>query len=222
VSPIAGTVVDVQLAAGDQVGAASSTARVRIAGDGGVEATTTVSVDHLADVAVGQRAVVVPDGSDEHLPASVVSVGTVPVSTGSTSYRVVLALADPEARGLGDGATATATITTAATASALAVPTSAVATTGTRHTLTVLDGDTPRTVQVGVGAVGATWTQITSGLDAGERVVLADLDAALPGSATASSSTTGAGSFAERAALRAAGVGGPPGGFGGRVATGGR
>jgi hypothetical protein len=37
---------------------------------------------------------------------------------------------------------------------------------------------------VQVGVVGDTWTEITSGLTAGEIVVLAQLDAPLPGSAT--------------------------------------
>ena len=50
--------------------------------------------------------------------------------------------------------------------------------------MSVLDGGRPKTVPVGVGAIGSTWTQITSGLRAGQTVVLADMHAALPGSAT--------------------------------------
>ena len=50
------------------------------------------------------------------------------------------------------------------------------------------------------GAVGETWTQITDGLDVGQTVVLADLDAPLPTSATDTQSTGGFGG---------------PGGFGG-------
>jgi HlyD family secretion protein len=56
-----------------------------------------------------------------------------------------------------------------------------------RHSVTVLDGDTSKAVNVEVGAVGSTWTAITSGLSGGETVVVADLDEPLPSSATSSS-----------------------------------
>lgn len=48
--------------------------------------------------------------------------------------------------------------------------------------------DRAETVTVGVGVIGSTWTEITSGLEAGQVVVIADLDEVLPGSATATSS----------------------------------
>jgi hypothetical protein len=53
---------------------------------------------------------------------------------------------------------------------------------------------------VPAGAGGATWTEITDGLDLGQTVALADLDAPLPSSATDTQDTGG---FA-------------PGGFGGQ------
>ena len=55
--------------------------------------------------------------------------------------------------------------------------------------------------------VGAEWTEITGGLEEGRRVVLADLDEALPGAATDTSDPAGAsptGGFPG---------GGPPAGF---------
>ena len=54
VSPIAGTVIAVNLAPGDEVDAASATANIIISGRGGYEATVNVSVDDLADLEVGQ------------------------------------------------------------------------------------------------------------------------------------------------------------------------
>jgi hypothetical protein len=66
-----------------------------------------------------------------------------------------------------------------------------VTTTAGIHTVTVLEGDKTRTVVVQVGVVGDTWTQITGGLQAGEQVVLADVNAPLPSSATDTSSRTG-------------------------------
>jgi multidrug efflux pump subunit AcrA (membrane-fusion protein) len=61
------------------------------------------------------------------------------------------------------------------------VPTSAVTEVGAgRATVDVLDRGRPITTVVTVGIVGGSRTSIVSGLEAGQRVVLADLDAALP------------------------------------------
>ena len=48
----------------------------------------------------------------------------------------------------------------------------------------MLDGAITRVVTVQVGVVGATWTQITNGLQAGDQVVLATVSEPLPSSAT--------------------------------------
>ena len=70
------------------------------------------------------------------------------------------------------------------------MPTSAVHADNGQHSVTVLDGTTTRDVDVEIGAIGAAWTEITVGLDAGSVVVLADLDEPLPGTATDSSGST--------------------------------
>jgi hypothetical protein len=100
---------------------------------------------------------------------------------------------------------------------ALAVPTSAVITAGTRHFVRVLAGGSPTETAVSVGVVGDQWTEITSGLHQGQQVVLADVSAALPNSATASTNGTnttspfgGLGGFGR---LGGAGTGGGAGGF---------
>jgi hypothetical protein len=96
---------------------------------------------------------------------------------------VTITLDDPHPT-VGIGSTGSATIVTASVVSAVAVPTSAVTTSGDAHTVTLFDGATTSTATVQVGAVGATWTQITGGLTPGQRVVLADDDQPLPSSAT--------------------------------------
>ena len=104
-----------------------------------------------------------------------------------------------------DGAVASVALVTSSAQGVLAVPTSAVHTNGNRHTVEVLDKGKLTEVTVGVGTVGDTWTQVTSGLTAGQLVVLADLSEALPGSATDGSTTNirnGNGGFS--------GNGGPP------------
>jgi HlyD family secretion protein len=213
VSPIVGTVVSVGLAAGDEVEAASATQAIVVVGDGGFEVTTEVSVTDLPDLAVGQAASVVPDGVDEAIDGEVVAIGVAP-SSGSTTYPVTIALTGDTGE-LGNGATASVAIETASVADALAVPTSAVTVDGDTTTVTrLVDGDT-EVVEIEIGAIGSTWTEVTEGLDAGDEVVLADLDAPLPGSATDSSSSgsTG-GSFVPGGGFPGGGIGGggPPSG----------
>ncbi len=191
VSPIAGTVQAVNLAVGDTVTAGSTTSNIVVVGPGGYEVTTTVSVDKVTSVKVGQPATFLPDGSKRPLAGKVSSISIAPdaSATTSTSYRVVVGLTDPDAS-LNNGSTGSLAIVTKSSRSALAVPTSAVTTVGTRHLVNVLKGNTPERTLVQVGVVGDTWTEITNGVKPGQRVVLANLAAPLPGSATDTSGST--------------------------------
>jgi hypothetical protein len=194
---------------GDDVAAASGDDVILVAGAGGYEITAMVSVADLPDLEVGQAATVLPDGgdSDSVLDGEVVAIGIAATgSGGTTTYPVTIALTEPAADGLRNGGIASVTVTTASASTALAVPTSAVTVAGDSTTVTVYDGTATDEVEVQIGAVGATWTEITDGVEEGQRVVLADLDAPLPGSATDGTNTT---------TLQGgppAGVGGSPGG----------
>ena len=201
VSPIAGTVVAVGFAAGDAVDAASDTQHVIVQGTDGYEVVTTVGVDDVSTVRVGQPAVVVPDGSagsaTTTLDGTVVAISPTPdPDSSTTSFRVTIGLSDP-GRELGNGSTGTVTITTDGATAVLAVPTSAVTTDGDRSTVKVFDGSGTDEVSVQVGAVGEQWTQITGGVEEGQQVVLADVDAALPSAATASSADGSSGGAGE-------------------------
>ena len=205
-SPIDGTVVAVNVAAGDTVDAASSTANIVVQGAGGYEVATTVSVDRVGEVAVGQDASLVPDGAHKAISGKVAYVSVVPTtsssssdnqSSGTPTYLVVVGLHQSDAN-LKNGSTGTVSIVTGSATAALAVPTSAVTTFGNRHTVQVLESGNPRRVTVTVGAVGDTWTEIKSGLTAGQQVVLADVSASLPSSATQSTTQNGAGNFPGR------------------------
>jgi len=93
-------------------------------------------------------------------------------------------------------------------AGVLTVPSSAVHPLGTESFVYVLKGGQEVEQTVGVGAVGTTLTQITSGLKSGQQVVLANLS--IPLSTGTSSSGGLGGGFT---GLGGAGLGG--GGFGG-------
>lgn len=185
VSPIAGTVVAVDMTTGDEVDAASSTANIVISGRGGYEATVSVSVDDLADLEVGQPATVRPDATGDELDGEVVAIG---VAANAGSFPVTIGLTG-DTNDLGNGSTASVGVITSAADDVLAVPTSAVTMNGDIATVEVPGGEGTETVTVEIGAMGARLTEITSGLDDGQEVVLADLDEPLPGSATDTSGT---------------------------------
>jgi HlyD family secretion protein len=201
VSPIDGTVAAVNLKTGDQVSAASSTANIVVVGPGGYEVTTTVPVADIGKVKPGNAATVLPDGSSTAVDGKVVSIAVMPTTSGTTTtYAVVIGLTGSPS-GLRNGAAAAVTITLSHVADALTVPTSAVRTAGggALHVVTVLAAGKTSLVPIGVGAVGADLTEVTSGLQDGQAVVLADLHQAVPSNTNAN--------------IR--GLGGGGGGFGG-------
>jgi macrolide-specific efflux system membrane fusion protein len=104
---------------------------------------------------------------------------------------------------LRDGASSSVTVTTASASDVLAVPTSAVTTDaqGESTVKLVKDGkSTSRTVQIGIK--GDTYTEITSGLSAGDEVEL--------GATSTSSSDSDRGDFRVGAGPGPAGAGGAP------------
>ena len=208
-TPIAGKVVAVNMTVGETVSAAS-TQNIIVQGAGGLEATTTVGVDDISKVKVGQRAYVTPDGTSKRLEGSVATISAAPISSGSTDYRVTIALTDPEVP-VNNGSTGTVTIVTERSKLGLAVPSSAISAIGSQHFVTVVDGGSTRRVAVEVGVVGREWTSIASGLTAGQEVVLADLGQALPSSATESSGNNNGGfTIPGGGRLPTFGVGGGP------------
>ena len=137
-SPIDGHVVAVDLAAGDAVTVGSTTATIVVVGDGGDEVTTTVAVADLPKVEVGQQADVVIDGSSTALDGTVVAIGVAATSTtGATTYPVSISL--PAGTEVLDGSVASVAVVTSSAKDALAVPNSAVHTTGSSHTVDVLE-----------------------------------------------------------------------------------
>jgi HlyD family secretion protein len=190
-SPLAGTVVAVNMKVGDSVSAGSSTENIVVEGSGGYEVSTLVGVDQIPSVAVGQAATVAPDGRHDTLTGKVVAISVAPASTSSTNttYRVVVGLTRPDTH-LHDGATGTVAIVTKDAKAALAVPTSAIVTVRNRHFVNVVHGDSETLTPVQVGVVGATWTEIRSGISSGTKVALADASTPLPSSATSSANGT--------------------------------
>jgi multidrug efflux pump subunit AcrA (membrane-fusion protein) len=222
-SSIAGTVGSVSLAKGTS----SAGTSVVIVGTGAVAVTLNVPLASMATIHVGQKAKVSPQGTTSFAPGTVSSISLLPststsaptsggsagrattqgsvtgqASTTSSSpvYPVVVLVPDP-LPALASGSRADVSLLIGTAANVLTVPNSALTPLGNGQAmaLTFKEGVTTRAL-VKTGYVGTLSTQITSGLTAGQQVVLADLSTALPTNTTSS---------------RRFGVGGAPGGQGG-------
>ena len=184
-SPISGTIAEVDLTAGENTSANSTTAHIVVVGPGEDEVTTAVSDSQVGQVKPGQAVSVEPDGSTTPIAGKVSAIGALAstTSSGTASYPVTISLGNPTQQ-LFAGATASVAITLNTATAAVTVPTSAVHTTGGFSIVTTLVNGAPTLTRVTVGVRGADLTQITQGLKAGDQVVLADLDTALPTAGT--------------------------------------
>ncbi|MEV5276917.1 biotin/lipoyl-binding protein [Streptomyces sp. NPDC051993] len=223
-APVAGTVASVSAKTGDTVtgtggngtsnggngggsnsasssaGSASSSALsgfVVLTNPSGMQVTANFSEADALKLTPGQAATVTLNAeSDTVLNAKVLSVSSLPVSSGSGSggggqsssgsavqYAATLTITSPTTS-LRTGLSASIQVVTGEASAALSVPTAAVSGTGANRTVTVVkaDGSTQRT-PVTVGVEGDTTDQILSGLSEGEKVQLTTV------------STTGNGGF---------------------------
>jgi multidrug efflux pump subunit AcrA (membrane-fusion protein) len=183
VSPVNGTVGQVSLTAGEQVGTSPATPEVTVIGTGGDQVTTTIDAAVVGEAKVGDRVQVTPDGGTRAVTGRILTIGLLPATTTSTGYPVTIELDDPGAP-LADGAGADVAISVDEVTHVLTVPTSAVTLTRGGAMVHVLRDGARTTARVAVGAVGAERTQITSGLQAGDQVILADLAQPLPTATT--------------------------------------
>jgi macrolide-specific efflux system membrane fusion protein len=123
------------------------------------------------------------------------------------TYGVTLSL-DKVPAGVKAGQTVSVAVTTGSVRNVLMVSSSAITTVGNRHSVTVMNGAAEEVRPVEIGLEGDSATQITSGVSAGERVVL-----------RATSTTTG--ETGTRGGFPGGGTGGFPGGGTGGLPGGG-
>ncbi len=198
-SPIAGDVAQVSVKPGSAV--SSGGVAVIVIGKGNDEVVTSVGDLDLDKIHIGSSATVIPDGGSRTVSGTVTAIGLLPASTSSgttssaasssssgtstssgtasssASYPVTISL---DTGGLYTGSGADVSILIKRAKNVVSVPTSAVSSFGSRHLVTVLSGGKAQRRIVDVGAIGPTLTQVTSGLKAGEKVVLAQLNTPLP------------------------------------------
>jgi macrolide-specific efflux system membrane fusion protein len=199
-APTAGEVAQVNLSVGSTTSGSSSSAAAASASasaaqfilltPGSFEVTSTVSDSVVSEVTVGQNAVVTAAGSTNGLPATVTSVGVIAtVSSGVATFPVTVQITGSHPS-LRDGMSATVVVVVNQVVGVLSVPTSAVHTNGTASFVNVLQAGKLTPVTVTVGSADSLRTQITSGLSAGQTVVIATVTSTIPTTGAAGAGTT--------------------------------
>jgi HlyD family secretion protein len=218
-SPIAGRVTAVRISKGDTVsGSSSSTSpAVQIAAAGHDQVTLSLTAAQVRQVSTGMTATATADGSSQSLHGTVISIGA---AASDSTYPVAVEL-DGSASRLVSGADAAVSVMVSQARQVMTVPTSAVHRSGSLTYVELLSAGKEVRRTIVTGTTGADLTQIRSGLQTGDWVVLADNNAAVPSSSTTLTQRGGRSGFGGGAGFgsRFGGAGGT-GGFGGAPAGG--
>ncbi|HEY3895951.1 MAG TPA: HlyD family efflux transporter periplasmic adaptor subunit [Pseudonocardiaceae bacterium] len=207
-SPIDGTVGSVAISPGAAVQGNSSSPQLVVIGPGSHQVITSIGDTAIGSVRLGDAATIIPSGSSTPVHGQIVSIGVLSSTSsttgpGSVSYPVTIGLTSTGQQ-LFAGQSASVSILMGYASGSLTVPSSAVHHAGALTIVTVLRQGIASSARVSLGAVGPTRTQILSGLNQGDQVVLAELSQPLP--------TTSLQNI-----QRIAGGGGGGGGGGGRL-----
>lgn len=197
--------------------AGTSTGFITLTNLAALQVKASLAEIDVAKVKVGQDAMVTLNALPDTPQAAKVAAIDLTATTGSNNvvtYGVTLTLTTPPAQ-LRPGQSASASITVAKADDAVAIPSAAMQTAGTAHSVTVLANsqESRRTIEIGVRS--ESLVQVTSGLNEGEQVVLATA----PATGTGQQRTGGTGGFGG-GGFGGGGLGGGGGG-GARVQPGG-
>lgn len=214
-APVAGTVASVEVEVGDSVSGGGSsgsggTGSAASSSTGSSSSSTnsaqftvistatwklsgTVGSADLGSLKAGQSAEITTDASSEPIKGTVASVGIVATSTsdGAATFPVVVNLSGTHTD-LYSGTTASAVITVGTYPDVLTVPTAAIRTEDSKTVVTKVVGEETTTVEVEVGKVFGTSTEITSGLAEGDTV---QITFSRPGSTSTASAESESGGF---------------------------
>ena len=166
----------------------SSTPEISVLTPGAFEVTGTVSDTQVNDIVVGQSALVTPAGSTQAINGKVTQIAPeATVSSGVATFPVTIVLQGSNPS-LHAGVSASISVVTNQLVGVLTVPSSAVR----GGSVQELVNGAPQSVPVTIGISDGTRTQILSGINAGDQVVIATVSSTVPSSTTSGS---GAGGF---------------------------
>jgi len=183
VAPFDGIVSQVNVDAGQTVSA--GTVAIEIVDPIDVEVSTTVDEIDVPQVQVGQKAAIsldaLPNDEFSGVVSSISLIGN--SQSGVVSYPVTINVTLPSGVQLRQGMSATATITTQEVDNVLLVPAAAISgSSSTNPTVTVMVNGSPEVRAVKVGQSNGTSTQVVSGLNAGDMVVVTSAASSSSGS----------------------------------------
>lgn len=143
-----------------------------------LQVTVSVPERDIASLKVGQSASVTFPAVDKAAATAKITsidpVGT--TNNGVVTFGVAVQLTDvPDSIRLGQ--TASVTVTTASVKDAVAVPSTTVTTRGDRSTVTLVTNGQQVATVVKLGVVGDSYAEVTSGVQVGDRVLLATASA---------------------------------------------
>jgi HlyD family secretion protein len=170
-SPVDGVVVADNVQPGENVSVGQVGFQVQQSGD--LQAVVPVDEIDIAKIKVGQATQTtldaLPGQTFDGKVLQIAPTGT--ASNGVSTYNVTVSLpSDPR---LQSGMSATVDFLVAEQQNVLRVPAEAVQGSGSSGTVRVLVNGVPQVRRVGLGLTSNQWTQITSGLQAGDVVVVA-------------------------------------------------
>ncbi len=171
-SPVRGTVASVDIEDGDSVTAGTVVATV--IPKASYQIVASFSEADALKLKVGQKAEVTFDALSETAEGTITQIDILPTTTeGSsvTTYNATITIEDaPD--DVRQGMSASVVVTTDEASGVLWVPSAAVTTAGGQSTVTVRSNGVDSTVVVETGLEGDSGTEITSGLTAGQMVVI--------------------------------------------------
>jgi RND family efflux transporter MFP subunit len=191
VAPFNGVVAEVDVAQGDDVNA--NTVVLKLVDPSVFKMSATVDEVDIAQVQQGQKATISLDAlTNVELSGNVSSISAFASSqSGVVSYSVTIMVTSiPSGIQLRQGMSATATITNQLATNALFVATKAISNSSTNPTVTVMVNGVSEARSVKVGKSNDTYTEIVSGLSAGDEVVVTSTSSSSSNSSSSSSSGT--------------------------------
>lgn len=177
-SSTAGTTTSTTSGTGNASSAAAASASsagngfITIANPSELEVTANIAEADAAGIQLGQQATVTFPATNDTATGTVTQITPQSTVTNNVVLYPITVSLDTAPPGVKTGSTASLAITDGTATGVLEVPTAAITTVGTNHTVTVRRDGTDTVVPVGVGLTGATTTEITSGLAAGDVLVL--------------------------------------------------
>ncbi|HEX3788360.1 MAG TPA: efflux RND transporter periplasmic adaptor subunit [Pseudonocardiaceae bacterium] len=193
----------------------SSTGQVVVISSGSYVINASVDDTEVGQVKTGDQAIITPDGSTSTVYGTVGSVAMLASGSATVpSYPVTINVTGSPT-GLYPGASATVSIIVKQLSGVLAVPSTAIHFSGGKSAVTEMSGGKQVSHAVTTGLTENGYTQILTGLSAGDQVVVAGAPAGAGGAARTGGGTTRTGGGAGGFGGGAGGFGGGGGGFGG-------